>query len=147
MLPTPVSTWCFIYRPIKTRVRRDSDTPQDRVTSSICGQLRAETGAWLSGQPTILVSPQTTTACGGVGGQQGCCFTTSPPPMPQYVWVYTHTQVCFLFVQCPPAPGSSPALRESRVQIGVSGLSLVSGVCGSRGLSRSLRLLTGPARG
>lgn len=71
-----------------------------------------------------------------------------PPPLPQCpsVYTHTHTQVSLLFVQCPPAPVSSPALRESRVQIGVIGLSLVSGVCGSRGLSCSLRLLTGPAR-
>lgn len=75
---------------------------------------------------------EVTTGCGEL---RMCCLTTSPPPLSH------STKVSSLCVQCPPVP-----VCESRVQIGVTGVSLVSGVCGSRGLSCSLRLLTGPAR-
>lgn len=71
----------------------------------------------------------------GERGQWGCCFTTTPPPV---CHTHTHRSVSFVF--------SVLWVVGHCVRVECRLVSLVSGVCGSRGLSCSLRLLTGPAR-
>lgn len=92
----------------------------------------------LSGEVTILVPPHTTTACdfmGRWGGRVRVLFYHLPSPsVPE-----CGREVSFLCASCPLGPVTGQALVANGVQVGVA-------MCGTEGLSCSLRLLTGPAR-
>lgn len=136
-------TWWVIYRPIKTGVciaLIQSRIVWRQVFAANLGQ-KQEPGSVVS-RP--FWSHHKLPLHVGEREQQGCCFTSSHPPVFLCVCVCTSWSVSFC-VQC-PVPVSSQPPWESGVQTGVAGVSLASGECGSGGLSCSLRLLTGPAR-
>lgn len=66
--------------------------------------------------PTVVSSPfwshKLPLHVGGKRAQQGCCFTTPPPPIE---CVDTHTEVSFLYAWCPPGLVTSQALFECRL--------------------------------
>ena len=137
--------WHVIYRPIKTRACRamtHSRIGWHQVFAAKLGP-KQEPGLvvrwpfWSHHKLPVHKRPR----------QWGCCFTTSPPPVSQCVHIpppsHTYTPTGqFSLCSVSSVPVNSRALFESGVQTGVIGVS----VCGSRGLSRSLRLLTRPTR-
>lgn len=138
------STWHVIYRPIKTRPCRAViyfSIVWHQVSVANLGQK------WKPGSVVSRPFWSHHKLPLHVGEREGSEGVVLPPPIPHCPSVRTHAQVSLICVQCCRVPVSSQALCESGVQIGVTDV-----VTGERrvwqrgGLSRSLRLLTGPAR-